>query len=143
MPLEGVFFDRWCIDRGLVATTCPISEVLTFLQELFDAGRAASTLGVFAAAMTAGHQGFGRFSVRSHPMVKRFLSGARRLRPPSACIVPRWSLQVVLEGLCCPLFDSLESVALDCLSLMTVFLLTLVSAKGVSDLSAFLVAPDC
>lgn len=47
----------WCEDRAF----------LEFLQGLLDSGRATSTLAVFVAATATGHEGFGRFSLRSHP----------------------------------------------------------------------------
>lgn len=92
-------FAGWCTKRDLDPYSCTIRSVLEFLQDLLDKGRAASTLGVFAAAITTGHMGFGEFSAHNHPLVKRFLRGARRIRPPSRQVAPVWELQVVLDGL--------------------------------------------
>ena len=48
-------FSLWCNDRGLDPKTCPVGVVLHFLQYLLDTRRAASTLRVYAAAISAFH----------------------------------------------------------------------------------------
>lgn len=136
-------FATWCQDKGLNPSSCSVGGVLEFLQGLLDSGRSASTLGVFASAITAGHQGFGRFSARSHPLVKRFLKGACRLRPPPRQVVPPWDLQTVLDGLEGPPFEPLEKTDIRFLSFKTALLLALSSAKRVGDLCALSVHPSC
>lgn len=138
-----LLFAAWCRDRSQDPDSCPIGDVLEFLQGLLDSGRSVSTLRVFASAITSGHQGFGRFSACSHPLVKRFLRGARRMRPPPRQIVPPWDLQTVLDGLEGPPFEPLDSAEIRFLSFKTVVLLALSSAKRVGDLCALSVHPSC
>lgn len=60
-------FAAWCGDRALNPCGCLVKGVLEFIQGLLGSGRAASTLAVFAKALTTGHEGFGRFSACSQP----------------------------------------------------------------------------
>ncbi|XP_053718309.1 uncharacterized protein LOC128757227 [Synchiropus splendidus] len=59
---KWLVFAGWCAARQLSLSACSVVEVLSFMQEVLDKGRAASTLSVFAAAISAGHQGFGQVS---------------------------------------------------------------------------------
>lgn len=136
-------FTAWCQERERDPSSCSVGGVLEFLQGLLDSGRAASTLGVFASAITTGHQGFGRYSARSHPLIKRFLRGAYRVRPPPRQGVPPWDLQTVLDGLVGPPFEPLEQTEIRLLSFKTALLLALSSTKRVGDLCALSVHPSC
>ena len=90
--------------------------MLAFLQYLLEKGLAFSTLKVYAAAVSAGHAGIDGVPVFSHPLVKRSLGGARRVRPAarvltyilqSMVLTPRWDLPTVLrecEGLALVLY---------------------------------------
>ncbi|KAK7930436.1 hypothetical protein WMY93_006831 [Mugilogobius chulae] len=92
--LRWQLFATWCAERSVDPLSCPIQEILGFLQGLLVKGRSASTLGVFASAIASGHTGFGGFSAHNHPLIKRFLRGALRLNPPSrhstALGISRW-----------------------------------------------------
>ena len=58
-------------------------------------------------------------------------------------LAPPWDLAVVLEQLKGPPFEPPEGADLKHLSLKTVLLLALASAKRVSDISTLLVHPSC
>lgn len=58
-------------------------------------------------------------------------------------LVPLWDLLLVLDALSCRLFESYEVVELKMLSVTTALLMTLVTAKRVSDLQALSVHPSC
>lgn len=68
-------------------------------------------------------------------LIIRFLRGARRLNPQDP--IPSSDLSVVMAGLQRALFEPLKSVALNILSLKTVFLTKLTSIKRLGDLQAF------
>lgn len=136
-------FQGWCAERDLDPSVCTISSVLEFLQDLLDKGRAAATLGVFAAAIATGHVGFHDFSARNHPLVKRFLRGARRINPPSRRVTPAWELQVVLDGLSSPPFEPFDRADISHVSYKTAILLALASAKRSGDLCALSIHPSC
>uniref|UniRef100_A0AAV2LM58 Tyr recombinase domain-containing protein n=1 Tax=Knipowitschia caucasica TaxID=637954 RepID=A0AAV2LM58_KNICA len=136
-------FSAWCDSRSWDPRFCPLEGVLGFLQELFDKGRAVATLAVFAAAITSGHDGFGGFTARSHPLIKRFLRGARRRRPPLQRTPPVWDLRVVLRGLSGSPFEPAAEASPDCIAFKTALLLALASAKRAGDLCALSVHASC
>ena len=75
--------------------------------------------------------------------MKRFLRGARRLRPPVRRALPSWELQVVLDGLSKPPFEPLDQAGISFLSYKTAILLALASAKRSGELCALSVHPSC
>ncbi|KAK0152758.1 Extracellular matrix protein FRAS1 [Merluccius polli] len=79
---------------------CSVSEVLCFLQDMIDKGRAFSTIKVYLAAISACHVGFGRDTAGWHPLVRRFMKGARRRLFVSKPLFPSWDLSSVLDVLC-------------------------------------------
>ncbi|KAJ8009733.1 hypothetical protein DPEC_G00094600 [Dallia pectoralis] len=136
-------FVRWCETNTMDPVCCPVEQILSFLQYLLDKRRSASTIKGYAAAISACHEGFGNKTVFSHSLVKRFLTGTRRLRPVARASVPQWDLSTVLNALCAPPFEPLSQISLRLLSLKTALLLALCSTKRESDLCAFSTRPDC
>ena len=136
-------FEGWCHGNGHIPFQCPVGVILSFLQDLIDKRKAFSTVKVYLAAIAACHVGFGRQTASQHPLVCRFMKGARRLLPVSRSLVPPWDLAVVLEGLKGPPFEPLEGADLRHVSLKPVLLLALASAKRVSDIHALSVHPIC
>nr|XP_043888269.1 uncharacterized protein LOC122773567 [Solea senegalensis] len=136
-------FEEWCESRLTVPFQCSVVDLLCFLQELVDKGRAFSTVKVYLAAISACHVGFGDKPVGQHPLVCRFMKGARRKLPVSRHLVPLWDLLVVLDALSQHPFEPLEAVGMKFVSLKTVLLLALSTAKRVSDLQALSIRPSC
>lgn len=122
---------------------CSVSDILTFLQALLDQGRSPSTLKVYVAAISCWHVGLNGCSVGRDKDVVLFLRGARRLHPPNRPVAPAWDLSLVLEALRSLPFEPLASADLKWLSLKTVFLLAMVSAKRVGELQALSIAEPC
>ena len=136
-------FSNWCETNHAVPSQCEVGSVLSFLQNLLEKGLAFSTIKVYAAAVSAGHAGCDGGPIFSHPLVKRFLRGARRVRPVSRVLTPRWDLPTVLRGLSRDPFEPLSQAPLDALSFKTALLLALVSAKRAGELTALSVSPSC
>uniref|UniRef100_UPI003AAB97E8 uncharacterized protein n=1 Tax=Centroberyx gerrardi TaxID=166262 RepID=UPI003AAB97E8 len=136
-------FQRWCEDKGIDPVICPVNGILMFLQMLFDRNLAPSTLKVYASAISSCHEGFGDKSVFSHPLVRRFLQGARRKRPVSRVLAPQWDLPLVLQALSNQPFEPIAQISLKWLSIKTALLLALTSTKRVSDLCALSIHPSC
>lgn len=136
-------FEQWCQARNVLPFQCSMGDVLTFLQELLDKGLSFSTIKVYLAAISACHIGFDGVTPGAHPLARRFLRGVRRLRPVVRPCVPSWDLALVLEALCGPPFEPIESVDMKFLSYKTALLLALASAKRVADLHALSVHPSC
>ena len=136
-------FEEWCHKNGHIPFQCPVGVILSFLQSLIEKRRAFSTVKVYLAAISACHIGFGKDTASQHPLVCRFMKGARRLLPVSRPLVPPWDLAVVLDGLKGLPLEPLEETELKHLSLKTVLLLALASAKRVSDIQALSVQKSC
>ena len=127
-------FEEWCTKSQTMPFQCSVPVILKFLQELLEKGNAFSTIKVYLAAILACHVGFGSTTVEQHPLVTRFLKGARCLRPVSKQLTPSWDLSIVLDALCQQPFEPLDQVELKKLSFKTALLLALASAKRVSCL---------
>ncbi|XP_029968087.1 uncharacterized protein LOC115403361 [Salarias fasciatus] len=136
-------FEEWCQKKGHISFQCTVGVILPFLQDLIDKRKAFSTIKVYLAAIAACHVGFGGKTVSQHPLVCRFMKGARRLLPVCRPLAPPWDLAVVLNGLSRAPFEPLEEVSLKHLSLKTALLLALASAKRVSDIHALSVHSSC
>ena len=105
--------------------------ILHFLQSVLDNRRAASTLRVYMAAISATHARVDNQMVGSHYLIRQFLKGAQRLQPPRSLRAPSWDLQVALRSLCLPPFEPLSQADLTRLSMKTAFLLAIATAKRV------------
>ncbi len=137
------FFASWCRQRALDPVHCPIGSVLEFLQSRFSEGVTPATLKVYVVAIFAGHALVGDVSVGHHPLVSRFMQGARRLKPFRPIRVPSWNLLIVMEGLLGHPFEPFESVSVKLLTLKTVLLLALSSLKSLGDFQALSLTPLC
>ena len=136
-------FESWCEENQTDPLSCGSRQILPFLQEQLDRGKAFSTLRGMVAAIKAARIGESRLSANCSNLVALFLKGARRLRvqvraPP----VPPWDLGMVLEALQRAPFEPIESVNLKWLSLKTAFLLAVTSAKRIGELQALSVHRD-
>ncbi len=100
---------------------CQVVSVLEFLQEKLSSGTCPGTLRVYVAAISACHVLIDGVSVGKHPLVARFIRGAKRLRPPTRATVPSWDLAIVLEGLVMTPFEPLESAPIRFLTLKMFF----------------------
>ncbi|XP_050972479.1 uncharacterized protein LOC127169281 [Labeo rohita] len=136
-------FEQWCAHKRIVPFLCSVADVLCFLQELLDKGRAFSTVKVYLAAISACHVGIDDNTMGRHPLVCRFMRGARRLNRVSRPLIPPWDLSVVLNALSRTPFEPIDSSDLKLLSLKTALLLALSTAKRVSELHALSVHNSC
>ncbi|XP_021322973.1 uncharacterized protein [Danio rerio] len=136
-------FEEWCEERRLISYQCSVADILGFLQGLMDCGKSFSTIKVYLAAITACHVGFDGSTAGQHPLIRRFMKGARRSLPVTRRVVPEWDLSMVLDALTHHPFETLEAISLKHLSFKTALLLALASAKRVSDLHALSVHPSC
>ena len=132
-------FSNWCLNKQLDPASGSVHSVLNFLQSLLDAGRAASTVKFYAAAISAFQQPVGR-AVGKHPLVSQFIKGAHRLRPSRTLRAPSWDLPTV-QALTS--YEPLEQADLKFVTQKTAFLLAVCSAKRVYELQALSVSNQC
>ena len=136
-------FTAWCSTHSLDPSGCPVTAVLEFLQHLLDEGRSPATLKVYVAAFSAHRAPVEGVSLGAHKLVVAFLKGAQRLHPRPRVVSAPWDLHIVLDSLCLPPFEPLEHADIKWLSLKTVFLLAITSAKRVGELHALSVSAPC
>nr|XP_055023529.1 uncharacterized protein LOC129413761 [Misgurnus anguillicaudatus] len=141
--LKWSVFAAWCKEKEFDPVNCSVSAILSFLQHRMDTGSMPSTLKVYVAAIAAFHAEIGGRSVGKHELITKFLQGARRLRHSRPPTVPSWDLALVLKALTLPPFEPILTVGLKELSLKTVLLLALASAKRIGDLHALSVNAEC
>ena len=137
------YFSSWCAARQADPVSCGVAVVLRFLQSLLDAGRAASTVRVYSAAISLHHVRVDGLPIGRHGCVTQFLRGVRRLRPGRALRTPAWDLPLVLRSLTRAPYEPLDRSDLKSLSRKTALLLALSSAKRVGELQALSVSQDC
>ena len=77
------------------------------------------------------------FKIGDHPSVSRLVKGALELRPPIPALVPQWSVAKVLREL--DSWDMQKDLSLMDLTLKTILLVALASAKRVDSISKFVV----
>ncbi len=76
-------FENWCMAHHVDPCHCQVVSVLEFLQEKLSSGTCPGTLRIYVAAISACHVLIDGVSVGKHPLVARFIRGAKRLsRPP-------------------------------------------------------------
>ncbi|CAM4424166.1 unnamed protein product [Leuciscus chuanchicus] len=103
--------DQLMREHQLDPVNCPVASVLEFLQSRFSDGLSPSTLNVYVADIAAFHTPLRVGTLGRHPLIVRFLRGARRMRPVVQTGVPTWDLAVVLEGLSLEHFEPLDEVS--------------------------------
>lgn len=102
-----------------------IVSILKFLQKGADKGLAVSTLKVQVAALGV----YLERSISSETLVTRFFRALTRSRPAPAKHFPNWDLSVVLQALTKEPFEPLQEISLGNLTLKTLFLVAITSAK--------------
>ena len=134
---------KWCSflkftqDRDLIPSPVSLSTLLLYLRYLFDLNLALSTVRVYLAAIISFQPKESPSSrLFSHPTVKAFLKGLAHMRPPTKPPVPQWSLQLVLRALTRPPFEPMATCDVRLLTLKTLFLVAITSARRVSELAA-------
>lgn len=81
-------FQERCEAKDTIPFQCSVPDVLCFLQDLLDGDKSFSTIKVYLATISACHVGFGSAPIGQHPLIKRFMKGARQLRSVCKPVVP-------------------------------------------------------
>ncbi|KAK0143607.1 hypothetical protein N1851_018267 [Merluccius polli] len=132
-------FSNWCLNKQMD----PASGSVQCFKFPSMRGRAASTVKVYAAAISAFQQPVDGRAVGKHPLVSQFIKGAHRLRPSRTLRAPSWDLPTVLQALTGAPYEPLEQADLKFVTQKTAFLLAVCSAKRVGELQALSVSNQC
>lgn len=130
-----MFPHSWCLWRSVDPISASPQLVLEFLQDGLDKKLKPATLRRQLAALDSvlrGNDTLGR-----HPLIQRFLKGATLMdQPPQVHRFLTWNLGVVLQALMRDLFKPLQRVDLKWVRLKVIFLVTITSARWISELGA-------
>ena len=126
----------WCHDNGHSVSRPTLAKVADFLYWLrYSRGLSVSSLRGYRSVLSAVFR-FHLPSLSSDPVIRdllrsfRLSSAERVLRPPA------WDLSKVLTYLVSPAFEPLSQATFRALTLKTLFLLALATAKRVGELQA-------
>ena len=119
-----------------------LADVLEFLQEGLKQGLRPATLKRQSAALATVIQSLEGFPLTKHPLVIRFLKGATALAPPQIHRFPSWNLNLVLQSLTTTPFEPVKNIPLRMLTMKTLFLVAITSARRVSELGALSTRKD-
>ena len=78
----------------------------------------------------------------SHPVLSELIKSFAKQRPVDRPLAPKWDLTFVLSHMCKAPFEPLDKASLFYLSVKTVFLVTLATARRVSEVHAFSIDSD-
>ena len=123
-------YNTWCESKDQKLDS--IVSILEFLQEGAGKGLAVSTLKVQVTALGV----FLERPISSESLIIRFFRALTRSRPVPIRSFPKWDLSVVLQAFTKEPFEPLETVTLKNLTLKTVFLVAITSARRISELHA-------
>ena len=129
-------YRSWCHDHGHCLSRPTLAKVADFLYWLrYTRGLSVSSLRGYRSVLSAVFR-FHLPSLSSDPVIRdllrsfRLSSAERVLRPPA------WDLSKVLTYLVSPAFEPLSQASFRALTLKTLFLLALATAKRVGELQA-------
>ncbi|XP_068111872.1 uncharacterized protein [Hyperolius riggenbachi] len=123
-------FKDWCANRSF--NNRSLRSVLEFLQCGYKKGLSVSTLKVQVSALSV----FLERKLAQEDYIVRFFQALRRLKPSIRSRVPAWDLNTVLQGLCESPFEPLSQVSDKFLTLKTIFLLAITTARRIGELQA-------
>ena len=130
-------FYRWCAERSISPTRASIAQVAEFLTNRFDSGLKPGTVRNYKSAIMSVHKGFVDGSdLDSDGSIRLLLEGMFNERPPQRTVVPMWDLNTVLDYLKGPPFEPMGKATLRYVTLKTVFLVAVATARRVSELHA-------
>ena len=129
-------YREWCHNNGHSVSRPTLAKVADFLYWLrYTRGLSVSSLRGYRSVLSAVFR-FHLPSLSSDPVIRdllrsfRLSSAERVLRPPA------WDLSKVLTYLVSPAFEPLSQASFHALTLQTLFLLALATAKRVGELQA-------
>ena len=82
------------------------------------------------------------YDIGSHPVLSELIKSFQRQRPVERSLAPKWDLAFVLMHLCKTPFEPLSKASLLHLSMKTAFLITMATARRVSEVHAFSIDKD-
>ena len=129
-------YRRWCTDKGHSVSQPSISKVADYLVWLWkDQGLSLSSVKAHCSMLSSVFQ-FKLPALGEDRVLHDFVHSFAIERPRHSQAPPSWDLDAVLRHLMSSAFEPLESVSLRALTKKTLFLVSLATAKRVSEIQA-------
>ena len=129
-------FSRWCSQRQISARKATIASVADFLLHLRqDKAMSVSAVKGFRSALAQVFHLRG-IDLSTNPEISALIKNFEQEIPPRQLRLPAWDLSLVLNSLRRAPYEPLEAASFKDVTLKTVFLVALASAKRVSELHA-------
>lgn len=135
-------FSYWYEDKGFSLKNPRSKLILDFLQKGVDKGLSTNTIKRQLFTISSILDTGGAGSLSTHPDCRRFLQGLKLLNPPVVHHFPTWDLHLVLKALMGPSFEPLATVPIRFLTLKSIFLVAITSARRVSELGSLSTNPN-
>ncbi|XP_068128005.1 uncharacterized protein [Hyperolius riggenbachi] len=123
-------FNMWQEESGFKGDLVP--TILEFLQDGVEKNISLSTLKVQVAAIST----FMDERLARDPLIIQFFKSVERKKPMLKKKVPSWDLSLVLKVLKKEPFEPIADISFRLLTMKTVFLIAITSARRVSELEA-------
>ena len=129
-------YRRWCTDKGHSVSQPSISKVADYLVWLWeDQGLSLSSVKAHRSMLSSVFQ-FKLPALGEDKVLQDLVCSFAIERPRRPQAPPSWDLDAVLRHLMSSAFEPLESVSLRALTKKTLFLVSLATAKRVSEIQA-------
>ena len=131
-------FSDWCLQREVHPFSATPSEVADFLLHLFQEKKCqVSTIKGYRSTISNTLKFKSDNYIGSDHVISELIKSFELQRPVERSLAPNWDLSCVLSSLCSEPYEPLHKASRFHLTLKTVFLLALATARRVSEIHAF------
>ena len=113
-----------------------MTVVLDYIQWLGDSGVKFNTITSHISALSQCLPLYDGVTIGNHPWVSQWVKGLLLSHPPGRLVYPSWELGLVLTALTEAPYEPLGKACLEALTFKTAFLISVISARRVSELQA-------
>ena len=136
-------FRRWADQRKIDPIQATPQIVADFLTFLFSVKKCqVSTIKGYRSTISNTLKYKTGYDFGSHPVLSELIKSFAIQRPVDQPLAPKWDLAFVLTHMCKAPFEPLDKASLFYLSVKTVFLVTLATARRVSEVHALSIDSD-
>lgn len=131
-------FSDWCSRRETHPFNPSPMEVADFLLHLFTEKKCqVSTIKGYRSTISNTLKFTSDINIGSDPIISELIRSFELQRPVQRSLAPKWDLSCVLSSLCSEPYEPLHKASRFHLTLKTVFLLAMATARRVSEIHAF------
>ena len=136
-------FRDWADQRKIDPIQATPQIVADFLTFLFPVKKCqVSTIKEYRSTISNTLKYKTGYDFGSHPVLSELIKSFAKQRPVDRPLAPKWDLAFVLSHMCKSPFEPLDKASLFYLSVKTVFLVTLATARRVSEVHVFAIDSD-